>query len=113
MTRREGEVVFANKGKVLFFSVWSPIARFDKAKAVFDEVLGTIEFAQAGAQEGDRLWSQEALFVRPTLWMALTCSMRLSGSSAATLFSLRAPPQQSRCGSCTRIPLTQASPVHS
>lgn len=67
---KQGELVFKNKGKVLFFSVWAPIAKYVNTKAIFDEVMATVDFTEANPQEGDRLFSQEALFLleKPSDW---------------------------------------------
>lgn len=81
---KQGELVFKSKGKVLFFAVWAPIAKYVNAKAAFDQVLGTVEFTEANSQEGDRLFSKDALFVleKPSDW-TFTKGSEAKGCEAA------------------------------
>jgi Flp pilus assembly protein TadD len=84
---KQGEFVFRNKGKVLFFSVWGPAAKYDKAKAVLDDVLATLEFTEANAQEGNRLFSQEFLFSleKPSDWTFAKGSEIVAPKEEATI----------------------------
>lgn len=67
---KQGELVLRSKGKILFFDVSVPAAKFDKAKAIFDDVIATVEFTESNPQEGDRQWNQEFLYAieKPSDW---------------------------------------------
>jgi hypothetical protein len=67
---RTATTVVRNAGKVLFLGVWAPVARYEKARKVYEDVLASFEFAEAKLQEGDRLFEPVNLFSveKPSDW---------------------------------------------
>ncbi len=67
---RSGQLIFRIKTNLVYPVLEAPSARFDKAKETYDDVMKTLELTEANAQEGDRLFSRDALFVleKPQDW---------------------------------------------